>query len=123
MANFERIKYEPLADSVFNYLFSESDTIPSMQEIINDVLVEAGDTPIKAISRMDSQYPLLGETLEGRGARLDIRAVATDNTLFDIEVQLRRQVTMMRVRGSTADGCSVSPSPRVRISARCRACA
>lgn len=124
MGDNEKIKYEPLADSVFNYLFSEADTIPSMQEIINDVLVKAGDTPIKEISRMDSQYPLLGETLEGRGGRLDIRAVSTDNTLFDIEVQLRRQITMnarswfyggRMLSQSFSEGDDFNKMPRVRV--------
>ena len=124
MGNNEKIKYEPLADSVFNYLFSEEDTISSMQEIINDVLVKAGDAPIKEISRMDSQYPLLGETLEGRGGRLDIRAVSTDNTLFDIEVQLRRQITMndrswfyggRMLSQSFSEGEDFSKMPRVRV--------
>lgn len=124
MENYERIKYEPLADSVFNYLFSERDTIPSMQEIINNVLVKAGDMPIKEISRMDSQYPLLGETVEGRGGRLDIRAVAEDDTLFDIEVQLRRQDFMndrswfyggRMLSEVFAEGDKFQDMPRVRV--------
>ena len=94
MERYEKIRLEPLSDSVFSYIFAEPDTIPSMQELINDVLVKAGDMPIKEISRMDSQYPVLGEAVDRRGGRLDIRAVAEDNTLFDIEVQLRRQAFM-----------------------------
>ena len=90
----EQKRLEPLADSVFNYVFSEPDTILSMQELINNVLVKAGDAPIREISTMNSQYSIIGETVEGRGGRLDIRAVAEDNTLFDIEVQLRRQLFM-----------------------------
>lgn len=93
MAN-EQKRLEPLADSVFNYVFSEPDTILSMQELINNVLIKAGDAPIREISTMNSQYSIIGETVEGRGGRLDIRAVAEDNTLFDIEVQLRRQLFM-----------------------------
>lgn len=90
----EQKRLEPLADSVFNYVFSEPDTILSMQELINNVLIQAGDAPIREISTMNSQYSIIGETVEGRGGRLDIRAVAEDNTLFDIEVQLRRQLFM-----------------------------
>lgn len=90
----EQKRLEPLADSVFNYVFSEPDTILSMQELINNVLIQAGDAPIREISAMNSQYSIIGETVEGRGGRLDIRAVAEDNTLFDIEVQLRRQLFM-----------------------------
>lgn len=124
MENFDKIKYEPLADSVFNYLFSEKDMIPSMQEIINNVLVKAGDMPIKEISRMDSQYPLLGETVEGRGGRLDIRAIAEDDTLFDIEVQLRRQDFMndrswfyggRMLSEVFAEGDKFQDMPRVRV--------
>ncbi len=89
-----KTRFEPLTDPVFSYLFSEEDTILSMQEIINGVLIKSGDSPIREISRMDSQYAIIGEKIGARGGRLDIRAEAEDGTLFDIEVQLRRQLFM-----------------------------
>lgn len=119
-----RIKYEPLADSVFSYLFSESDTILAMQEIINNVLLESGDMPIKEISKMDSQYAIIGEKIGARGGRLDIRAEAEDGTLFDIEVQLRRQLYMndrswfygsRMLSEAFREGQDYREMPRVRI--------
>lgn len=85
---------DPLSDSVFSCIFSDESTTIAMLEIINAVLTDAGDEPIRAITKMDSQYSVLGERIGARGGRLDVRAVAEDGTLFDIEVQLGSQLFM-----------------------------
>jgi predicted transposase/invertase (TIGR01784 family) len=84
-------RMDPLSDSVFSCLFGDESTVISMLEIINAVMKDAGDPPIKAITRMDSQYSVMAERVGARSGRLDIRAVAEDGTLFDIEVQLSNQ--------------------------------
>ena len=56
MENYERIKYEPLADSVFNYLFSDRDMNVSMQEFIDSVLTDAGDPLIGTVKAIQTQY-------------------------------------------------------------------
>ncbi len=85
---------DPLSDSVFSCIFADPSTTVAMLEIINAVLTDAGDEPIQAITEMNSQYSVLGERIGARGGRLDIRAVAEDGALFDIEVQLSGQLYM-----------------------------
>lgn len=88
------IRFDPLSDSVFSCIFADESTKIAMLEIINAVLTDAGDAPVRAITKMDSQYSLIAEHIGVKGGRLDVRAVAEDGELFDIEVQLRGQAAM-----------------------------
>ena len=73
---------------------------------------------------MDSQYSIIGEKIGARGGRLDIRAVAEDNTLFDIEIQLSSQAFMndrswfygsRMLSESFREGEDYRQMPRVRV--------
>ena len=87
-------KYYPLSDSVFSWLFQDNTAALPMREFINSVLVAAGDEPVREITSLSSQYNLLGEEVGARGGRLDVKAVAENGALFDIEVQLSNQIYM-----------------------------
>ena len=87
MESCERIKYEPLADSVFNYLFSDRNMNVSMQEFIYSVLTDAGDPLIGTVKAIQTQYDVKKRVFGAHGGRLDVRVEAADGSLFDIEVQ------------------------------------
>lgn len=87
MENYEKIKYEPLSDSVFNYLFSDRDMNVSMQELIDGVLTDAGDPLIGKVKAIQTQYDVKKRVFGAHGGRLDVRVEAADGSLFDIEVQ------------------------------------
>ena len=87
-------RLDPLSDPVFSCMFADDSTTVSMLEIINAVLVDAGDEPIQRIIQMNSQYDLIAENIGKKNGRLDVRAVAEDGELFDIEVQLRTMNAM-----------------------------
>lgn len=87
MESCERIKYEPLADSVFNYLFSDRNMNVSMQEFIDSVLTDAGDPLIGTVKAIQTQYDVKKRVFGAHGGRLDVRVEAADGSLFDIEVQ------------------------------------
>lgn len=87
MESYEKIKYEPLADSVFNYLFSDRDMNISMQEFIDGVLTDAGDPLIGKVKAIQTQYDVKKRVFGAHGGRLDVRVEAADGSLFDIEVQ------------------------------------
>lgn len=87
METFERIKYDPLSDSVFNYLFSGKDMNVSMQEFIDSVLADAGDPLPGRVKTIQTQYDVKKRVFGTHGGRLDVRVEAADGSLFDIEVQ------------------------------------
>ena len=87
MEYFGQIKYNPLNDSVFNYLFSGKDMNVSMQEFIDSVLTDAGDPLIGQVKEIQTQYDVKKRVFGAHGGRLDVRVEAADGELFDIEVQ------------------------------------
>lgn len=85
-AGVERLN--PLADVVFSCMFQDMQGAPAMKELINAVLVSAGDEPISEIVEMRSQYPQLAEQPKGKAGRLDVKAKTADGELINTEVQL-----------------------------------
>ena len=92
--NDENMRLEPLSDTVFNYMFSDSGMKISMQEIINSVLNDAGDAEISEVQEITTQYEVKKRGFGAHGGRVDVRARTADGTLFDIEVQLKAQPAM-----------------------------
>jgi predicted transposase/invertase (TIGR01784 family) len=87
MESYEKIKLEPLSDSVFSYIFADKDLTVSMQELIDSVLTDAGDPLIGKVKSVQAQYSVQKRMVSTHGGRLDARVEAADGTLFDIEVQ------------------------------------
>ena len=87
MESFDRIKYDPLVDSVFNYLFSGKEMNTAMQEFIDSVLTDAGDPLIGQVKAIQTQYDVKKRVFGAHGGRLDVRVEAANGELFDIEVQ------------------------------------
>lgn len=81
-------RLNPLADIVFSCIFQNMDGAPAMKELINAVLINAGDEPIAEIVDMRSQYPQLAEQPLGKSGRLDVKARTVDGDLINTEVQL-----------------------------------
>ena len=86
MENYENIKLEPLSDSVFSYILADKDLTVSMQELIDSVLLDAGDPLIGKVKSVQAQYSIQKRMVTTHGGRLDARVEAADGTLFDIEV-------------------------------------
>lgn len=89
MESTERLN--PLADIVFSCMFQDMQGAPAMKELINAVLISAGDEPISEIVDMRSQYPQLAERPDGKVGRLDVKAKTADGELVNTEVQLDSQ--------------------------------
>ena len=124
MENYEKIKYEPLADSVFNYLFSDRDMNISMQEFIDGVLTDAGDPLIGKVKAIQTQYDVKKRVFGAHGGRLDVRVEADDGSLFDIEVQTYAEPAMNDrswfygsnlMNEEFREGQSYSRVPKVRV--------
>lgn len=94
MVNETSKRLSPLNDVVFSKLFEDMSSAQAMLEIINAVLIDAGDEPVAKITDMRSQYALMGKLLGMHGARLDVKATAADGDQFDIEVQLSEMPEM-----------------------------
>lgn len=90
----ENKRLEPLSDSVFSFMFSDKAMKPSLLEIINSVLSDAGDTLIEDVQEFKAQYDVQKRMVDSHGGRVDVRAKATDGALFDIEVQLNTEEAM-----------------------------
>ncbi len=88
MAQGTNDRLNPLADIVFSCMFQNMDGAPAMKELINAVLINAGDEPIAEIVDMRSQYPQLAEQPMGKSGRLDVKARTADGDLVNTEVQL-----------------------------------
>lgn len=89
--NESYIRMNPLIDIVFSCIFQDMSGAPAMKELINAVLVSAGDEPIEEIMEMRSQYPQLASQPGKKSGRLDVKAKAKSGELFNIEVQLAKQ--------------------------------
>lgn len=87
----EADRLNPLADIVFSCMFQDMEGAPAMKELINAVLVNAGDEPISEIVEMRSQYPQMAEQPNGKSGRLDVKARTADGELVNTEVQLKAQ--------------------------------
>lgn len=94
MENYENIRLEPLSDSVFSYIFADKDLTVSMQELIDSVLLDAGDPLIGKVKSVQAQYSIQKRMVATHGGRLDARVEAADGTLFDIEVQIYPEPAM-----------------------------
>lgn len=94
MEGYGDIKLEPLSDSVFSYIFSDKDLTISMQELIDSVLLDAGDPLIGKVTSVQAQYGIRKRMVTTHGGRLDARVEAADGTLFDIEVQIYPEPAM-----------------------------
>ena len=94
MEFFEKIKYNPLNDSVFNYLFSGKEMNIAMQEFIDSVLLDAGDPLIGKVKEIQTQYDVKKRVFGAHGGRLDVRVEAANGELFDIEVQTYAEPSM-----------------------------
>lgn len=94
MESYEKIKLEPLSDSVFSYIFADKDLTVSMQELIDSVLTDAGDPLIGKVKSVQAQYSVQKSMVSTHGGRLDARVEAADGTLFDIEVQIYLEPSM-----------------------------
>lgn len=94
MESYEKIKLEPLSDSVFSYIFADKDLTVSMQELIDSVLTDAGDPLIGKVKSVQAQYSVQKRMVSTHGGRLDARVEAADGTLFDIEVQIYLEPSM-----------------------------
>jgi len=78
----------PLSDMAFSRMYRDMGGAPSMKELINAVLVSAGDEPIDEIIRMKSQYSLFTDDSKGKNGRLDVMAKTRGGEIVDTEVQL-----------------------------------
>ncbi len=94
MEFYETIKYNPLNDSVFNYLFSGKEMNIAMQEFIDSVLLDAGDPLIGKVKEIQTQYDVKKRVFGAHGGRLDVRVEAENGELFDIEVQTYAEPSM-----------------------------
>ena len=94
MECYEKVKLEPLSDTVFSYIFADKDLTVSMQELIDSVLTDAGDPLIGKVKSVQTQYSVQKRMVSTHGGRLDARVEAADGTLFDIEVQIYPEPAM-----------------------------
>jgi len=82
-------RVKPLADLTFSCMFKNMDGAPAMTELINAVLVAAGDEPIEEIMGMQSQYPLISDGADEKNGRLDVMVRTKSGEIVDTEVQLK----------------------------------
>jgi hypothetical protein len=54
MESYGKIKLEPLSDSVFSYIFADKNLTISMQELIDSVLMDAGDPLIGKVKSVQA---------------------------------------------------------------------
>lgn len=54
MESYGKIKLEPLSDSVFSYIFADKNLTISMQELIDSVLMDAGDPLIDKVKSVQA---------------------------------------------------------------------
>lgn len=114
----------PLSDVVFSNIFKDMSAAPAMLDFINAVLAAAGDAPIKAIIRMQSQFPLIADLIGRKSGRVDVHAESNDNQIFDTEVQLRTGLDMNErdvfyggrmIADNIPEGTPYDQLPRVRV--------
>ena len=92
------VRLSPLHAVVFACIFQdEKKAGPAMLEFLNAVLSHVGEEPIVEIISMKSEYAVMGESVDQKYGRLDVRVKAESGRLFDIEVQIEKD--FMNERG------------------------
>lgn len=117
-------RLNPLSDVVFSNIFRDMSSAPAMLGFINAVLRAAGDAPINHIIDIKSQYTMIADLIGKKSGRVDVRAEANDNQIFDTEVMLRAGLDMNErdvfyggklLGDNTPVGTPYDQLPRVRI--------
>lgn len=80
----EKITYKPTNDYVFSRIFGYERNWELLKDLLEAILT---DIKIKKIELV-KQYSLDKETIENRGAILDVLAVLNDDTYVNVEVQV-----------------------------------
>lgn len=84
-------KMNPLSDLVFSWMFQNMESADAAKNLINAVLLNVSEQPIKEITQLTSQYQQMGDTPRGKFGRLDVKAITEDGEKIDMEVQLTKQ--------------------------------
>lgn len=87
----ERLK--PLNDFIFKRIFGEEESKEALVSFLNAVLGLKDREKLVTLKIIDNKE-LIGEMLEDKTARLDVRAETKDGTQLEIEVQLTNQKNM-----------------------------
>ena len=118
------VRLSPLHSVVFACIFQdEKKAGPAMLDFLNAVLRHVGEEPVVEIISMKSEYAVMGESVDQKYGRLDVRVKAESGRLFDIEVQIEKDY--MNERGffyggrlgedAFAPGTPYDQMPEVRV--------
>ena len=88
-------RFNPLNDFLFYKTMGEKGDEPQLAGFLNAVLAPSGRKPIETLEIIEKK-PFIKEMLEGKSCTLDVRAVLSDGTKVNIEVQLRDKRNMDR---------------------------
>jgi len=88
-------RFNPLNDFLFYKTMGEKGDEPQLAGFLNAVLVPSGRKPIETLEIIEKK-PFIKEMLEGKSCILDVRAILSDETKVNIEVQLRDKRNMDR---------------------------
>ena len=83
-------RFNPLNDFLFYKTMGEKGDEPQLIGFLNAVLVPSGRKPIETLEIIEKK-PFVKEILEGKSCTLDVRAVLSDGTKVNIEVQVRNK--------------------------------
>lgn len=84
-------RMNPLSDVVFSWMFQDMESAEAAWNLINSILVAAGEKKIGKIKEIHSQYQQSAEYPDGKYGRLDVKAETEDGEKVDTEVQLTTQ--------------------------------
>jgi len=88
-------RFDPLNDFLFYKTMGEKGDEPQLVGFLNAALAPSGRKPIETLEIIEKK-PFVKEMLEGKSCTLDVRAVLSDGTKVNIEVQLRNKHNMDR---------------------------
>jgi predicted transposase/invertase (TIGR01784 family) len=83
-------RINPLNDYLFYKVMGEKGDEKQLLGFLNAVLGHSGKEPIKSVEILENKS-LTADTVNGKSCVLDVRAVLTDGTMVNIEVQLRNE--------------------------------
>jgi len=88
-------RFNPLNDFLFYKTMGEKGDEPQLAGFLNAILAPSGRKPIETLEIIEKK-PFVKDMLEGKSCTLDVRAVLSDGTKVNIEVQIRDKQNMDR---------------------------
>lgn len=88
-------RFDPLNDFLFYKVMGEKGNEPQLLGFLNAVLGQSGRKPIETLEIQESR-DFVKELQEGKSCTLDVKAVLSDRTKVNIEVQLQDECNIAR---------------------------